>query len=76
MKKITIAVGALAGIVLLSGCAYDGYAYYSAYPYGYAYNVYPYGYGAYASNYRYPNGYGRYAYNGYRYGYGRGYYYR
>ena len=71
MKKITIAVSAVAGMMMLSGCAAE-VAYYPVHPYGYAYNVYP-GYGPYAYN-AYPYAYGRYAYNGYRYG--RGYYYR
>ena len=41
MKKIAIALSALAGIVFLSGCAYDG---------NYAYD---YGYHRYAYDYRY-----------------------
>lgn len=47
MNKIAIALSALAGIVLLSGCAYDGYAvYHSPYAYNYAYPyAYAYGYG-------------------------------
>lgn len=37
MKKIAIALSALAGIVFLSGCAYDsGYYHRYAYDYGYA----------------------------------------
>jgi hypothetical protein len=36
MKKIAIAISALAGIVFLSGCAYDGY-YYDRYAYNYGY---------------------------------------
>ena len=39
MKKIAIALSALAGIVFLSGCAYDRYGYdrYDRYSYGYGY---------------------------------------
>lgn len=40
MKKIAIAVSALAGIIFLSGCAYDTYGYYGdhvAYGYGVGY---------------------------------------
>ena len=37
MKKFAIALSALAGIVFLSGCAYDsGYYHRYAYDYGYA----------------------------------------
>jgi hypothetical protein len=35
MKKIAIALSALAGIVFLSGCAYDSYSDRTAYDYGY-----------------------------------------
>jgi len=61
MKSITVCISAVAGALLLSGCAYDD---------GYAYNGY-YGSGRYAYNY----GYGTYGYNGYygAYGYGRRY---
>ncbi|HEX5282416.1 MAG TPA: hypothetical protein VFW28_20230 [Micropepsaceae bacterium] len=37
MKKIVIALTALAGITFLSGCAYDGYNYGDHYAYGYGY---------------------------------------
>lgn len=37
MKKIVIALTALAGITFLSGCAYDGYYYGDRYAYGYGY---------------------------------------
>ena len=36
MKKMVIALSALAGIVFLSGCAYDNYGY-DRYSYGYGY---------------------------------------
>jgi hypothetical protein len=43
MKELVIALPALAGITLLSGCAYDYYPYYYGhYAYGYAYGPYYY----------------------------------
>lgn len=36
MKKIAIALSALAGLIVLSGCAYDGY-YHDRYAYDYGY---------------------------------------
>ncbi len=43
MKKIIIALTALAGITLLSGCAYDyGYGWGSRYAYGYSSFDHPY----------------------------------
>jgi hypothetical protein len=42
MKKIAIAASALAGIIFLSGCAYDTYGYGDRYAYGYGYEGYPY----------------------------------
>lgn len=37
MKKIVIALTALAGITFLSGCAYDGYYYGDRFAVGYGY---------------------------------------
>ena len=49
MKTVTICISALAGLLFLSGCAYDGYAYKDGYYGRYGYNGY----------------YNRYGYNGY-----------
>ena len=38
MKKIAIALTALAGIAFLSGCAYDDYGYYNRYAFDYGYS--------------------------------------
>lgn len=41
MKKIVIALTALAGITFLSGCAYDyGYSYYPYHRYAFGYSSY------------------------------------
>jgi hypothetical protein len=64
MKTVTICISALAGLLFLSGCAYDGYAYNHGYYGRYGYNGYynRYGYNGYYGPYGYGN---RYAYNGY-----------
>ena len=65
MKKIAIALTAIAGIVFLSGCAYPSYGpygYYNGYPYRYAY-----GYGPYPYRYAYGYGPNTYWWNGARY---------
>ena len=40
MKTVTICISALAGLLFLSGCAYDGYAYNHGYYGRYGYNGY------------------------------------
>jgi len=55
MKTNMICMSAIAGIVLLSGCAYDGY--YDGYYGRYGYNSYPYGYNGYYNRYAYNRGY-------------------
>jgi hypothetical protein len=71
MKTIAICISALAGIVFLSGCSYDNYAYNDGYygQYGYNSGSYGWGYNGYYGRYGYGN---RYAYNGYN---GRSRYY-
>ena len=65
LKMTKISLGALAGLVLLSGCAYDRYGYYDGYGGRYGYND------GYYGRYGYNDAYwGRYGYSGYnRYGY-------
>src|SRR5437868_14404365 len=72
MKRILVALAAVAGMTLVSGCAYDQYGYYGNYGSGYGNYGYA-GYsGYYGSNsYGYPyyaGGYG--VYDPFWYGYG------
>ena len=73
MKRLAMTLGAAAALMILSGCATDGYygagyGYNGGYGYGYGYGqTYGRGYGGYYRGYdRYRDGYDRRGYYDYR----------